>query len=369
MGSSTKAECRLGAIGLPVRRLHLELTNRCNFACEFCPDGEMRRARGTMPLALAERLLAEAGRDGLARQAHFHVMGEPLLYPELAGAIAAARRAGLEAWVTTNASLLTPELLGTLEEAGLSHLVISLQTPDAATFALRGARALPFEAYRARVVAAVQAFLARGRALRLTVCFLGNPLRRFHAPGAPALRLVESGRELRAHMGRWVEWIFRGTVHEEALPRLLARTRTAALLKEGRIPLTGGLDFRVRVLGNWARHFAGPLVAARFGYCPGIVENFGVLWNGDYVICCADYDGATVLATAAETPLRDYLALPAVQAIAAGFRGYRVTHPHCRRCLGDRHVASALARQVGSILYFKLYRVWRDAAGPDREAV
>ncbi len=364
-----KSSCRIGEIGLPVRRLHLELTNRCNFSCEFCPDGQMRRARGTMPLALAERLLAEAGQDGLVRQAHFHVMGEPLLYPELAGAIGAARRCGLEAWVTTNASLLTPEVLGTLEDAGLSHLVISLQTPDAATFALRGSHGLPFEAYRARVVAAVRAFLSRETALRLTVCFLGNPLRRFRAPSAPTLRLVESGRDLRAHMGRWVEWIFRGTADEDAIPRLIAQTRKAAILKEGRIPLTGRLDFRMRALGNWAQHFDGPLVAARFGYCPGVVENLGVLWNGDYVICCADYDGETVLAHAPETSLRAYLSLPAVQEIAGGFRRYRVVHPHCRRCLGDRHVASALARQVGSIVYFKVYRAWRDARGARQEAV
>ena len=47
-----------GVIELPVRRLHLELTNRCNFACEFCPDDRMVRPRGTMPLFLVERLVA-----------------------------------------------------------------------------------------------------------------------------------------------------------------------------------------------------------------------------------------------------------------------------------------------------------------------
>jgi hypothetical protein len=81
-----------------------------------------------------------------------------------------------------------------------------------------------------------------------------------------------------------------------------------------------------------------------------------VLWNGDYVICCTDYDGATALANATKVSLRTYLSLPSVQAIAEGFRRYRVVHPHCRRCLGDRHLATALCRQVGSILYFKVYR-------------
>ncbi len=255
----------------------------------------MARPRGTMPLSLAERLLAQAGRDRVAREVHFHVMGEPLLYPSLTEAVRLARGSGLEAWMTTNGSLLTPELLTDLRDAGLSHLTISLQTPDGPTFALRGSRRLSFEEYRERIIGAVRRFLADESGMHLSICFLSNPLRRFHAPGAAPMRVAESGKELRAHMGRWVDDIFGGTAFERQVPALLARTRKAGILKEGCIPLTAHLDFRVRVLGNWAGHFAGPIVPARFGYCPGLAEQFGVLWNGDYVICCADYDGRTAL--------------------------------------------------------------------------
>lgn len=360
---------RIGAIELPVQRLHLELTSRCNFACEFCPDGVMRRPRGTMPLPMVERLLAAAGREGVARQIHFHVMGEPLLYPDLPEAVQSARRHGMEAWVTTNGSLLAPALVTALRAAGLSRLIVSLQTPDSDTFALRGSGQLAFETYRDRLIAAARTVLASPGAMRLTFSFLANPLRRFHAPNPPRMRLTESGATLRAHMAAWAERIVRGTRHEADLPQIVARTRRAGILKETGIPLTETLDFQVRILGNWAGHFAGPVSEARFGYCPGLQENFGVLWNGDYVLCCTDYDGQTTLANAAEVSPRDYLSLPAVQEIARGFRGYRVVHPHCRRCLGDRHLASALCRQVGSIIYFKLYRRLVGAGRADGEAV
>ena len=360
---------RLGTIDLPVRRLHLELTNRCNFACEFCPDQQMNRPRGAMPLPTVERLLVQAGMEGIARQVHFHVMGEPLLSPGLLEAVGLARQNGLEAWVTTNGSLLTPELLLALQHAGLSHLTISLQTPDASTFALRGSRLLSFDQYRERLVTSVREFLPHGSGMRLSVCFLVNPLRKFHAPGATGLRVGESGRELRAQMARWLEWICRGTALEGQIPLLLSRVRRAGILKEGGIPLTAQLDFQVRVLGDWAGHFARPNRPARFGYCRGLSENFGVLWNGDYVICCADYDGRTVLANCAETSLRDYLLLPAVQEIAGRFRRWRPTHPHCRQCLGDRNPVSAVLRQAGSIAYFKIYRRLRDGDLRTQEVV
>lgn len=364
-----KQPSRLGAIDLPVRRLHVELTNRCNFSCEFCADRSMRRPRGTMPLPMVERILFQAGQEGLARQAHFHVMGEPLLYPDLSAAIRLARRNGMEAWVTTNGSLLTPRLLGELRKAGLSHLAISLQTPDAPTFALRGSRLLSFEQYRERLIGTVRAFLSHGAGMHLSICFLTSPLRRLLVPDAPQMRVTESGKELRAQMRRWVEWIFGGTVFEGQIPRLLARVRRAGILKESCLPLSEQLDFRVRVLGNWAGHFEGPIVPARFGYCPGLSENFGILWNGDYVICCADYDGKTVLANVSETPLREYLSLSTVQEIAGGFRRYRVVHPHCRECLGDRHPVSSLLRQAGSIVYFQVYRKLMNGDSVEREVV
>ena len=321
-----------------------------------------------MPLPMVERILSQAGQEGLARQAHFHVMGEPLLYPDLSEAVRIARRNGMEAWVTTNGSLLTPGLLEDLRGAGLSHLTISLQSPDAPSFDLRGSPLLPFEEYRERLIGTVRAFLSQGAGMSLSICFLSNPLRRFLAPDAPKMRVGESGRELRAHMGHWVESIFRGTGFEGQIPGLLNRVRKAGILKESRVPLSERLDFQVRVLGNWAGHFEGPIPPARFGFCPGLSENFGILWNGDYVICCADYDGKTVLANFSRTPLREYLWLPAVQEIAGGFRRYRVVHPHCRQCLGDRRALLSLFRQVGSIIYFKIYRRLLDVSREKQEA-
>ena len=56
---AAKTLSRVGVIELPVLRLHVELTNQCNFSCEFCPDRSMRRPRGSMPLSMVERLLAD----------------------------------------------------------------------------------------------------------------------------------------------------------------------------------------------------------------------------------------------------------------------------------------------------------------------
>jgi hypothetical protein len=139
-------------------------------------------------------------------------------------------------------------------------------------------------------------------------------------------------------------------------------------LKESLIPISEQIDFRVRILGNWGGHFDLEITPARFGYCPGLSENFGILWNGDYVICCTDFDGRTVLANFSRTPIMEYLALPEVRSIAKGFRRYRIMHPYCKLCLGDSNPLFSLMRQFGSIVYFKFYRKLFPLSWKNREA-
>jgi hypothetical protein len=351
----------IGEIPLPVRRLHVELTSRCNFSCEFCPDGKMSRPRGTMEFPLLERILSDAA--GAAREVHFHVMGEPALYPRLGEAVGAAAARGFAPSVTTNGSLLSPGAAGDLAARGLAQLTVSVQTPDPESFRLRGAYGLTFREYRERVVDTSRSFLSGPGGTRLTLVFLTNPLRRFLAPDPPRWSVPETGGTLRTHLSGWAEEIVRGTPHEKRLPEILRRIRKAGVLKESVIPVSDRVDFRVRILGNWAEHFELPIVPAKFGYCPGLVENFGILWNGDYVICCTDFEGRTVLANHADTPIREFLASPEVQAIAAAFRRFRVRHPHCATCLGERGAFDSALRQFGSIVYFKVYRKVFERAG------
>ena len=62
-------------------RLHIEVTNVCNFKCEFCPDAIMERKRGHMDLALLEKILDQVAVHRLARIITFHLMGRPGVAP------------------------------------------------------------------------------------------------------------------------------------------------------------------------------------------------------------------------------------------------------------------------------------------------
>jgi MoaA/NifB/PqqE/SkfB family radical SAM enzyme len=131
---------------------NLELTNRCNLRCSFCPtaDGRMTRARGRMSAALFGRALAGA------RPLEFVLLfqwGESLLHPLFAPLARRARRAGARTLVTTNGTLLDERRVGELLDAGIDRVTVSVDG-DARTHArVRGVSLEQTEAALSRLVA------------------------------------------------------------------------------------------------------------------------------------------------------------------------------------------------------------------------
>ncbi|MBI5026566.1 MAG: hypothetical protein HZC12_07555, partial [Nitrospirae bacterium] len=65
------------------------------------------------------------------------------------------------------------------------------------------------------------------------------------------------------------------------------------------------------------------------------------------------YDGKTSTYNFNDTSIHDYLSKEVVQRVVKGFKRFRVVHPYCKQCLGDRNILNAVVKQIGSIAYFK----------------
>ena len=59
-------------------RIYIEVTNVCNFKCQFCPYSVMKRRRGYMSLDLLEKILDEISSFRRRPCILFHLMGEPV---------------------------------------------------------------------------------------------------------------------------------------------------------------------------------------------------------------------------------------------------------------------------------------------------
>ncbi len=343
----------IGVIKLPINRLHMELTNICNFSCEFCPDSMMKRQRGMLSVDMAKSILDEVSSAGITNLVVFHVMGEPTLHPNVVDLVEYANLRKVNVCITTNGSRLDLLMLKALQNAGVKKIMISLQTPDESTFSMRGAKGFSFIDYSEQITSVAKTFIREDRGAELTISFLSSPLRRLIIPVAKEFSIADTSMKLKKHLRLWAERILKGTNIEKRLPDVLKQINRARSFKENRIIITDRLFFHTRILGDWIKNSDKKLVKAKFGYCPGIQENFGILWNGDYVFCCTDYDGKTSIANFNQVSIINYLQNNIVQKTVRGFQRLKILDSYCQSCIGDTSHINSIVKQIGSVLYFK----------------
>ncbi len=107
-----------------------ELTYRCNLQCAYCYNPlDLNAYRDELDATTWDRVLGEAAELGVV-QVHFSG-GEPTLRPDLPALIARAASLDLYTNLITQGTFLDERLLDRLIEAGLEHVQISVQAPEA----------------------------------------------------------------------------------------------------------------------------------------------------------------------------------------------------------------------------------------------
>lgn len=340
------------------KRIHLELTNRCNFSCVFCPDGIMTRKRGAMEEDLARSALDQIAQLDLAEKVTFHVMGEPLLHPRFFRILDYATELGLSVGLTTNGALLSSETIQKLAERDLHQVDISLQTPDAASFlATRGTR-IDFDDYRTRLLDLLAACAAKPsppifKIRIMTTRFAREMRERLGIPD-----FMGNAGALRRTILEWTELIYqrlnRNTMDRAKLKRKISIIGIHAW---NVIEISPNIFIETYVLTDWGNAFGQDrIIEAGHGYCFGMRDHFAILYSGDVVLCCVDFDGKTAMGNLQDTSLLEILKSPELEEIMRGFRVGKLVHIHCRRCLGSATLLASWVKPAASFMGLKILK-------------
>lgn len=268
-----------------LRKVYLEIGNICNLDCSFCP-GTKRAPRMLNPAEF--RTLAE-NLQGHTEYLYFHLMGEPLLHPQLAELLQIAGELGFQVMITTNGTLL-PEKGPLLLTAPAVHKVnLSLQ------------------AYEANQQGSLDDYL-RGCVDFVKKAAEQGILCEF--------RLWNQGG-LESRNGEILSFL------ADSFPEPWGESRNGKRLTE-RVWLDPGDRF------DWPDLSLEEQDDRRF--CYGLRDQIGVLCDGTVVPCCLDHEGDIALGNLFESELDDILNSPRARAIYEGFSRRKAVEPLCRRC-------------------------------------
>lgn len=291
------------------KKAYIEITNICNLKCDFCP-GTNRELR-YMGKEEFIRIIYEV--KPFTDYIYFHLMGEPLLNPELESFLGICGENKLKVNITTNGILLKGRKELLTGAPALRKVSISLHSFEANSGKKCGK--LKFETYLTEIIDFVKEADRKG-----IIC----EFRLWNADSEGIKGSNKLNRDI----------LFR--LKQEFKLDFDLQTAT---LQHQNIKLENNIFLQTAQKFEWPdikRDIIGENV-----FCYGLRDQFAVLVDGTVVPCCLDSEGSISLGNIFEQPLEEILNTPRAQNIYKGFTARTAVEELCKKCgYAGRHKRS-----------------------------
>ncbi|MDE5977500.1 MAG: SPASM domain-containing protein [Turicibacter sp.] len=281
------------------KRVYIEITNRCNLKCDFCPSATLGRGGRTMKESDFIHVLNEV--KPYTNYLYFHLLGEPFLNPYLGRFLALSHEANMQVNLTTNGTLIkkVEDLL--IEAPALRQINFSIHSFEA------NEQTKKLEEYLSNIAS----FIERIQAVKPVYC---------------NLRLWNmDADELKA----------KNTLNQEILTIIEKVFQLEMNLSE-KLQMTSNIKIKDRVFINMAEKFEWPTlerdVISEKMFCYGLRDHFAIQADGTVVPCCLDSEGKIPLGNIYETPLQEILESERAKNIYDGFSRRCAVEELCKRC-------------------------------------
>lgn len=278
------------------KKVYLEITNICNLNCDFCP----KTSRNLKFMSENEFSSLIPKIKPHTDHVYFHLMGEPLLNPNLQSFLNTCHEYQLKVNITTNAVLLPKVKDILLQAKSLRQINISLHSFEA------NDSNLTLQDYVLQIADFVQA----AKQTNLII----------------SIRLWNMDSETLKG---------RNELNGDIISLLQDELKPEVNIREG---LQGKCSLKLfkNVYLNMAEKFDWPdidlLQTYEHVFCHGLRDQIGVLVDGTVVPCCLDSEGNIPLGNLFETDLETIINGPRAKAIYDGFSARCAVEDLCKRC-------------------------------------
>lgn len=354
------------------RDVNIELTNNCNFNCLFCPNDIMTRKKGFMDFETAKIVIDDLSKNNITRLINFYLMGESLLHPEALKIFEYAFSKRFSIKLNTNASLINENLASKLLSYPKLRLFISYHTPYKESFErYRRTKSINFKGWEKNIKNLIKMKYETKSSTPITFLLLKTS-KNFSEELRGDIQMVTNNKEAKEIINRWKKFT-RNLIPEpkKINPNLelsadLKGKINFFLKKINRLNCTElispGINFTVLKVHSWSNSAKdgknNNFRPAFFGSCEALRDTISVLWNGDYTLCCADFDGSLVQGNVKENSISSFLDGDRAKGIISSFKRNRLPFKKCKNCRGASGFYNWVFNQVHSSLFynFALYR-------------
>jgi len=277
-------------------KVHIEISNICNLQCSFCPA--VIRENKMMEIATFTQIVEQVA--PLTELVCFHLMGDPLVHPQLAEMIDICDHYQVNIFLVSNGVLLRPEKFPLLLHKRFYQLNFSLHSffdnfPDKDP-----------GKYLQRIFEFTELALIERPDL-----YLNFRLWNLQEPRGGQIR------------------------NKEMLQRICDRFEFQ-MPEQFDVRERKSFKIKNRLYLHFDTEFIWPSldlpVLGSSGRCYGLNSHFGILVDGTIVPCCLDKEGSIPLGNVKDAKIVETLASHRAQSMLKGFNERKLREKLCQRC-------------------------------------
>jgi radical SAM protein with 4Fe4S-binding SPASM domain len=273
------------------KKIYIEITNACNLSCGFCP--KTARPAEYMSKKLFEEILNKI--KGSTQYVYFHVMGEPLMHPDIGTFLDISQHQGYWVNLTTNGTFIDSVGPSILAKPALRQMNFSLHCFEA------NMNNYPIDEYLDKVFHFIHE---------------ANKQRQIYF----SLRLWNASKD---------------SDNTHVFGRIEKEFALDFALKDHPIPFNG-IPIADNVYLNQSPPFEWPDINRTDiddeGFCYGLRDQVAILVDGTVVPCCLDAEGTINLGNIKNQTMDEIIQSPRARDIYNGFSRREVVEPLCRKC-------------------------------------
>ena len=300
----------------------VEITSKCNFACDYCSSSFKERSKGNMSIELFEHIARQLP-DITNKPIRLHIDGEPTAHPKFYELAKIVNNYGMRIALATNGSIMDPKWLDLK-----MNMLISISTnPEELRVRHRG---LDFDAYVDNIIKYLRHWnqVTTDQIIKFQVMYYLSP----------------SNNKYKDYTAKKLFFIA-GLIKEAGLDIFYSDKCEMDFDKFGQYTLTKSLnEIIIFCKHNVAKSGLYPengvrneYVPTETGFCDSSWKRLAILYDGTVSYCCIDLSGRTAYTEPKdiwESKLKDiWMNHPTITKVRNNFTKGKITHEVCKTCL------------------------------------
>lgn len=260
------------------KKIYIEITNICNLSCSFCA----KNARKPKFMSIEEFTTILNKIKGYTEYIYLHVMGEPLMHPEINKLINIANQKGFKVNITTNGFLIDKlDINNKIRQINFSLHSVYEQNQ------------VSFDQYLIKLFQKSKIFAEKGTYIN-----------------------------------------FRVWRHDcdDIIKRLENEFKTIISIQDKTKTLAPNIFYSYEEEFTWPIKRLGEGNNPSSGSCRALKDHIALLVDGTVVPCCLDNEASIPLGNIFESPLSEIINAPLYNELLTGFNENKKKHKLCQNC-------------------------------------